>query len=253
MRLSRRRAVIWIPLAGRPAFGPGEGHFDECAEPYARRAGRAPARRGPRARRRGRPGPGTPAGSAGAVRAGGGPGRGADWALAHTGQVRAGTAVAGTYPWVPQLGLELALRVGVLGWLMVLLVGGIGALVLVYSARYFAADDEGLGRFAAVFLAFAGAMLGLVVCDDLLLLYVFWELTTVFSYLLIGHDPAPAGQPARRHAGPAGHHAGRAGDAGRVHHARPARRHLPVVARSSRTRPAAVTWPSRCCSSCSAR
>ncbi|MFC4060576.1 Na+/H+ antiporter subunit A [Planomonospora corallina] len=112
------------------------------------------------------------------------------WALAHTGQIRAGTAVAGTYPWVPQLGLEIAVRVGVLGWLMVVLVGGIGALVLVYSARYFAAGEEGLGRFAAVFTAFAGAMLGLVVSDDLLVLYVFWELTTVFSYLLIGHDPA---------------------------------------------------------------
>ena len=44
-------------------------------------------------------------------------------------------------------------------------------------------------------------MLGLVLADDLLLLYVFWELTTVFSFLLIGHDPSQAGQPAGRHAG----------------------------------------------------
>ncbi|MEV0197199.1 Na+/H+ antiporter subunit A [Nonomuraea sp. NPDC050691] len=112
------------------------------------------------------------------------------WALAHTGQIHAGTAVAGTYPWVPRLGLEFAVHVGALGWLMVVLVGGIGALVLAYSARYFAPDEDGLGRFAAVFVAFAGAMLGLVICDNLLVLYVFWELTTVFSYLLIGHDPA---------------------------------------------------------------
>ncbi|WP_341715580.1 Na+/H+ antiporter subunit A [Micromonospora sp. FIMYZ51] len=112
------------------------------------------------------------------------------WALAQTNGVRSGDPVVETVSWVPQLGLELALRMGTLSWLLVVLVGGVGALVLAYSARYFRSDDPGLGRFAAVFVAFAGAMLGLVVSDDLLLLYVFWELTTVFSYLLIGYDPA---------------------------------------------------------------
>ncbi|MGA5759659.1 Na+/H+ antiporter subunit A [Nonomuraea bangladeshensis] len=112
------------------------------------------------------------------------------WALANTGPILAGRAVAGAYPWVPGLGLELAVQVGALGWLMIVLVGGVGALVLAYSARYFAAGDDRLGRFAALFVAFAGAMLGLVVSDNLLVLYVFWELTTVLSYLLIGHDAA---------------------------------------------------------------
>ena len=112
------------------------------------------------------------------------------WAVTRTEPVRAGRPVVETVTWVPQLGLELALRMGTLSWLLVLLVGGVGALVLAYSARYFRSDDPGLGRFVAVFVAFAGAMLGLVVSDDLLLLYVFWELTTVFSYLLIGYDPA---------------------------------------------------------------
>ncbi|MGN9764818.1 Na+/H+ antiporter subunit A [Micromonospora sp. SD12] len=111
------------------------------------------------------------------------------WALTRTATVRSGTPVVETVTWVPQLGLEVALRMGTLAWLMVVLVGGVGALVLAYSARYFRSDDPGLGRFAAVFVAFAGAMLGLVVSDDLLLLYVFWELTTVLSYLLIGSDP----------------------------------------------------------------
>ncbi|MGC5333637.1 Na+/H+ antiporter subunit A [Micromonospora sp. DT62] len=111
------------------------------------------------------------------------------WALTRTGTVRSGNPVVETVTWVPQLGLEIALRMGTLAWLMVVLVGGVGALVLAYSARYFRSDDPGLGRFAAVFVAFAGAMLGLVVSDDLLLLYVFWELTTVLSYLLIGSDP----------------------------------------------------------------
>ncbi|MEV0397114.1 Na+/H+ antiporter subunit A [Polymorphospora rubra] len=111
------------------------------------------------------------------------------WAIAQTAGVRDGRAVVETYPWVPQLGLDLSFRVTTLSWLMVLLVGGVGALVLVYCARYFADSEPGLGRFAGVFVGFAGAMLGLVIADDLILLYVFWELTTVFSYLLIGHNP----------------------------------------------------------------
>ncbi|MGX7670817.1 Na+/H+ antiporter subunit A [Plantactinospora sp. DSM 117369] len=111
------------------------------------------------------------------------------WALGYAGTVRDGRAVVEVYPWVPELGLELALRVTTLSWLLMLLVGGIGALVLVYCVRYFDADEPGLGRFAAVFVGFAGAMLGVVVADDLLLLYVCWELTSVFSYLLIAHHP----------------------------------------------------------------
>ncbi|MGS2614594.1 Na+/H+ antiporter subunit A [Micromonospora sp. LZ34] len=110
------------------------------------------------------------------------------WALVRTPAVRDGGAVVETYPWLDQLGLELALRLTTLSWLMTLLVGGIGALVLIYSARYFAPGSLGLARFAAVLVAFAGAMLGLVLADDLLLLYTCWELTTVFSYLLIGHS-----------------------------------------------------------------
>ncbi|RKN49219.1 Na+/H+ antiporter subunit A [Micromonospora endolithica] len=110
------------------------------------------------------------------------------WAVARAPAVRDGGALVETYPWIPQLGLDLAFRMTTLSWLMTLLVGGVGALVLVYSARYFAPDSIGLGRFAAVLVAFAGAMLGLVLADNLLLLYVCWELTTIFSYLLIGHS-----------------------------------------------------------------
>jgi multicomponent Na+:H+ antiporter subunit A len=111
------------------------------------------------------------------------------WAMLH----RAGEWV---HPWAPGLGLSLAFRVDTLSWLLVMLVGGVGALVLVYCARYFTPDAPGLGRFAAVFVGFAGAMLGLVTSDDLLLMYVFWELTTVLSYLLIGHTGTA--RPSRR-------------------------------------------------------
>ncbi|GLY07088.1 Na+/H+ antiporter subunit A [Actinoplanes sp. NBRC 101535] len=109
------------------------------------------------------------------------------WAVTQTG--RTPTL---SIPWVPQLGIGLDLRMGTLSWLLLLIVGGIGAIVLVYCASYFTPGAEGLGRFAAVFLSFAGAMTGLVLTDDLLLLYVFWELTTVFSYLLIGQSPEQA-------------------------------------------------------------
>ena len=89
--------------------------------------------------------------------------------------------------WVPALGLHLSFRMDQLSWLLCLLVLGVGALVLAYCARYFKSGDAGLHGFGAQLLAFAGAMFGLVNADNLLLLYVFWELTTVLSYLLIGY------------------------------------------------------------------
>ncbi|WP_341719647.1 Na+/H+ antiporter subunit A [Micromonospora sp. FIMYZ51] len=110
------------------------------------------------------------------------------WALVRTPTVADGGAVTETYGWIPRLGLNLDLRMTTLSWLMVLLVGGVGALVLLYSGRYFPPGAVGTARYAGVMVAFAGAMLGLVLADDLLLLYVCWELTTVFSYLLIGHS-----------------------------------------------------------------
>ncbi|MEV4826061.1 Na+/H+ antiporter subunit A [Micromonospora sp. NPDC049274] len=110
------------------------------------------------------------------------------WALARTPAVGHGGAVVETYPWIGQLGLDIALRLTTLSWLLTLLVGGVGALVLVYSARYFEPGAPGMAQLAAVLVAFAGAMLVLIFADDLLLLYVGWELTTIFSYLLIGHS-----------------------------------------------------------------
>ncbi len=90
-------------------------------------------------------------------------------------------------PWVPVLALDLNFRMDPLAWLMCLLVLGIGALVLAYCARYFKTNDAGLGGFGAQLLAFAGVMFGLVTADNFILLFVFWELTTILSYLLIGY------------------------------------------------------------------
>nr|WP_204261196.1 Na+/H+ antiporter subunit A [Blastococcus saxobsidens] len=108
------------------------------------------------------------------------------WILTRLTGVTGGGEVTETVPWVPALELSVALRLDSLALVFALLVTGVGALVLLYCARYFEPDDEGTGRFAGTLTAFSGSMLGLVLADHLLLLYVFWELTTVFSYLLIG-------------------------------------------------------------------
>ena len=99
-----------------------------------------------------------------------------------------GAPLTETLDWLPALDLEGVFRLDVLSWIMSLIVTGVGMLVLVYCSRYFPADEPGLARFAAVFMAFAGMMYGLVVADELLMLFVFWEGTTIFSYLLIGHS-----------------------------------------------------------------
>ena len=114
------------------------------------------------------------------------PGVAFGWLLTQLATVAGGGEVVETTRWVPALDLDIALRLDPLALVFALLVTGVGALVLVYCARYFEPRDDGIGRFAAQLTAFAGSMLGLVVADDLLLLYVFWELTTVFSFLLIG-------------------------------------------------------------------
>ena len=79
------------------------------------------------------------------------------------------------------------MRMDTLSWLMTLVVTGVGALVMIYCRWYFRGKKENLGQFAAVLLAFAGAMYGLVLTDDLVVLVMFWEVTSVLSYLLIGY------------------------------------------------------------------
>ncbi|WP_186004582.1 Na+/H+ antiporter subunit A [Isoptericola variabilis] len=115
------------------------------------------------------------------------PASAAAYALTWTTRVMEGEAATTHVPWVPGLHLAVDLRLDTLSWFLLLVVGGVGAIVMLYCAAYFSRDAHGMGRFAGVLTAFAGAMAGLVVADDLLLLFVFWELTTVFSYLLIGH------------------------------------------------------------------
>lgn len=91
-----------------------------------------------------------------------------------------------SYAWIPRLDIALSMRMDTLAWIMTLIVTGVGALVMVYCRWYFDGKKVGVGQFAAVLLAFAGAMYGLVLTDDIVVLVMFWEVTSVLSYLLIG-------------------------------------------------------------------
>jgi len=95
-------------------------------------------------------------------------------------------------PWIPALGASFALRLDGLSLLFSLLITGIGALVMIYAGYYFT-DDRTAWKFLTYLSIFTVAMLGLVQAADLLLLIVFWEGTSIASFLLIGYkrdDPA---------------------------------------------------------------
>ncbi len=107
------------------------------------------------------------------------------WALANA-STALGAGISETTAWSPALGLTFSFHLDALALAMIVLVSGIGAVILVYCIGYFGADSPESTRSAALLLAFAGAMLGLVLADDLLTLYVFWELTSIASFLLVG-------------------------------------------------------------------
>ncbi len=103
--------------------------------------------------------------------------------------------------WVAGLDLEFAFRVDAMGAMLAVLVSGIGALVCIYASGYFSATAAGVGRFAATLLAFSTAMLGLVWAETVWTLFVFWELTSVTSFLLVGFkNTDPVARTAARRA-----------------------------------------------------
>ncbi len=103
------------------------------------------------------------------------------------GPIAAGETIAVTYPWVPSLGVNLSFYLDGLSLLFTLLITGIGALVIIYASGYLA-HDQAIGRFYAWTLVFMASMLGGVLADNLITLFVFWELTTISSYMLIGFN-----------------------------------------------------------------
>ena len=113
-------------------------------------------------------------------------------------RVTGGEVVRMRLAWVPALDLGFGLRLDGFAWMFALLVAGIGLLVVMY-ARYYLPREDPLPRFYSFFLAFMGSMLGVVLSGNLIQLVFFWELTSLFSFLLIGywHDRAAAREGAR--------------------------------------------------------
>lgn len=102
-------------------------------------------------------------------------------------EVSRGEIVTGGYEWIPSFNVSFSWLVDGLSLTFVLLIAGIGALIVLYSGGYLKGHPQ-QGRFFSFILMFMGSMLGLVVSDSFLMLFVFWELTSITSFLLIGFD-----------------------------------------------------------------
>ncbi len=108
------------------------------------------------------------------------------WAVFHTSGILEGTPVTQVVEWVPALDLTLAFRVDGYALLFLYVIAVAGTAIFLYAATYFG-NDVKVATFAGVMTAFGGAMVGLVGSDHLLGIFLFWELTTITSYFLIGY------------------------------------------------------------------
>lgn len=107
--------------------------------------------------------------------------------LGYSGAIEGGAVITTQVAWAPSLGVDLALRLDGFSFLFSLLITGIGALVVVYAGDYMAEDSTSeRARFITIILLFMTAMLGAVLSDNLVVLFCFWEATSILSFLLIG-------------------------------------------------------------------
>jgi multicomponent Na+:H+ antiporter subunit A len=109
------------------------------------------------------------------------------WLAARLPGLVDGDVFTSRVPWIPTLEVDLDLRLDGFAAVMLLLVAGVGVLVVAYAWRYFTHPDGADIRLLGLLVLFAGAMVGLVLSDNLFVLYGFWELTSVTSFLLIGN------------------------------------------------------------------
>lgn len=105
--------------------------------------------------------------------------------LAQIPLVQSGRGIVSSIPWISSLGIEFTVVLDGLSLLFALLISGIGTLVVLYSIFYMDKEKEAVHRFYIYLLLFMGAMLGVVLSDNLIVLYGFWELTSISSFLLI--------------------------------------------------------------------
>lgn len=117
------------------------------------------------------------------------PGIGFFWVLSEfiKGTFKDGGELLLHYAWMPSAHLNIDFRMDSLAALFSLIVLGVGALVLLYCWGYFDSNAGRLSAFGAELVAFAMAMFGLVISDNILLMYVFWEITSILSFLLVGY------------------------------------------------------------------
>jgi multicomponent K+:H+ antiporter subunit A len=106
--------------------------------------------------------------------------------MTHAPAVFRGEIVQIRWEWIPQLGLNVNFFLDGLGFFFAGLILGIGLLIITY-ARFYLAKEDPMGSFYSYLLLFQGAMVGIVLSDNILLLLIFWELTSLSSFLLIGY------------------------------------------------------------------
>lgn len=104
--------------------------------------------------------------------------------LMYAGGIFDGEAIRQTIEWIPAIGLDLSFRLDGLSLLFLLLILGIGLLVILY-ARYYLSSKDSMGQFYAYLMLFMSAMVGIVISNNLIQLWMFWELTSISSFLLI--------------------------------------------------------------------
>ncbi|THK39650.1 putative monovalent cation/H+ antiporter subunit A [Ensifer sp. MPMI2T] len=107
--------------------------------------------------------------------------------LRYLPEIADGEIVTGGYAWIPSFNVSFSWLIDGLSLTFALLISGIGALIVLYSGGYLKGHPH-QGRFFSFILMFMGSMQGLVLSDSFLMLFVFWELTSITSFLLIGFD-----------------------------------------------------------------
>jgi multicomponent Na+:H+ antiporter subunit A len=107
--------------------------------------------------------------------------------ISKASDIAQGLTISENYTWIPRFGINLNFRLDGLSFLMALLITGIGTLILIYASGYLKGNEANT-RFYTIIQIFMAAMLGLVLSDNLIAMFIFWELTTVSSFLLVGFN-----------------------------------------------------------------